>query len=128
MKSLMKFIPSLMLVAALLGCNAQEKSLPKGLQFETRYQPWFLEGVPHEPVEYIFKVHLAGKSDVLKNVSSVHYELSNQAKSARITHRIESSFYVEGAMPVKDSTIFIVATLRMKNGKKSIHKISLRPR
>ena len=123
----MKFVPALLFVFALHGCNAQQQSLPKGLRFDTRYQPWYLAGMPHEPVEHIFKIHLAGQGDVLKNVRSVNYELSN-AKGARITHRIEGSFYVEGAIPVEDSTSVIVATLRMKNGKKSIHKISLRPR
>lgn len=123
----MKFVPALLFVLALQACNAQEQSLPNGLRFETRYQPWYLTGMPHEPVERIFKIHLAGQGDVLKNVRSVNYELS-KSKGARLTHRIQESFYVEGTIPVEDSTAIIVATVRMKNGKKSHQEIPLRPR
>jgi len=36
--------------------------LPAGLRFEIQYQPWYLEGVPHQPVEYVFKIQLRGEA------------------------------------------------------------------
>lgn len=103
--------------------------LPAGLRFEINYQPWFLEGVPHEPVEYVFKIKLLGEPGALKRIKSVEYRLpDDESKGARITHRVESGYYLEGSMPASEDGVSIIAVIRWKNGGSSTHKIPLRPR
>ena len=107
----------------------QEPPLPEGLRFEINYQPWYLEGVPHEPVEYVFKIQLRGERAALRRIKSVEYRLpDNEAKGARITHRVESGYYMEGSMPAREEGVSIIAVIRLKNGKSSTHRIPLRPR
>lgn len=107
-------------------------SLPAGLRFEVNYQPWYLEGVPHEPVEYLFKIQLLGDtsdSDALKRIKSVEYKLpADEAKRPRITHSVESEYFVEGSMPANKEGVVIIAVIRWKSGETSTHTIPLRPR
>ena len=102
--------------------------LPIGLRFEVRYRPWYLEGVPHEPVEHLFKIQLLGDPEALKRIKSVEYKLSaDESEGSRITGRVESEYYVEGSMPNKEGGV-IIAVIRWEDGKKSTHTIPLRPR
>ena len=103
--------------------------LPAGLRFEVNYQPWYIEGEPHEPVEYLFKIQLLGGRDALRTIKSVEYRLpDDESKRPRITHRVESDYFVEGSMPAKNESIVILAVIRWKNGETSTHTIPLRPR
>ena len=101
--------------------------LPAGLRFEINYRPWYLDGVPHEPVEYVFNIQLRGERAALKRVRSVEYRLpAEESKRPRIIHRVESGYYLEGSMPVKDG-VSIIAVIRWKNRKSSTYTIPLRP-
>lgn len=103
--------------------------LPAGLRFEVNYQPWYLEGVPHEPVEYLFKIQLLGGRDALKRIKSVEYKLpDDESKRPRILHRVESDYFVEGSMPANKDGVVILALIRWNNGEISSHTIPLRPR
>jgi hypothetical protein len=102
--------------------------LPPGLRFEIIYRPWYLEGIPHEPVEYLFKIQLLGESAALKSVKSVEYRLpDDESKRPVISRRVESEYYVEGRMPKKEGVLMVVV-IRWKNGQSSTHIIPLRPR
>jgi hypothetical protein len=103
--------------------------LPAGLRFEIQYQPWFLEGVPHQSVEYIFKIQLLGEPAARKRIQSVEYRLpADDTKRPRITHRVESEYFLEGSMPNQEEGVSIVAAIRWKSGETSTHTIPLRPR
>ena len=103
--------------------------LPAGLRFEINYQPWYLEGVPHEPVEYVFKIQLLGELAALKRIKSVEYRLpDDESKSPRITHRVESEYYLEGSTTANKEGASIIAVIRWKSGGSSTHTIPLRPR
>lgn len=102
--------------------------LPVGLRFEVRYQPWYLEGVPHEPVEYLFKIQLLGEPAAHKRIKSVEYRLpEDESKRPTVSRRVETEYFAEGRMPIKDGVV-IIAAIRWKNGEKSTHTIPLRPR
>jgi hypothetical protein len=102
--------------------------LPAGLRFEINYRPWYLEGVPHEPVEYLFKIQLLGEAAALNRIKSVEYRLpADESKRPRILHRVESEYFLEGSMPNKEGVV-IVAAIRWKSGESSTHTIPLRPR
>jgi hypothetical protein len=102
--------------------------LPAGLRFEINYQPWYLEGVPHEPVEYVFKIQLLGDAAALKGITSVEYRLpADESKSPRISHRLETEYFLEGSMPNKEGVV-IIAVIGWKSGESSTHTIPLRPR
>jgi len=102
--------------------------LPAGLRFEVHYRPWYLTGVPHEPVEYLFKIQLLGEPAALKRIKSVEYRLPEDvSKRPTISRQLETEYFVEGNMPVKDG-IVIIAAIRWKNGERSTHTIPLRPR
>jgi hypothetical protein len=102
--------------------------LPAGLRVEVHYKPWFLEGVPHEPVDYLFKIQLLGEPAALKRVKAVDYRLSPESsKGARITRRLENEYFLEGSMPSKEDAA-IIAVIEWVNGKSSTHTIPLRPR
>jgi hypothetical protein len=102
--------------------------LPAGLRFEINYRPWYLTGMPHEPVEYLFKIQLLGEPAALKRIKSVEYRLpADESKRPRISHRVESEYFVEGSMPNKEGVV-IVAAIRWKSGGSSTHTIPLRPR
>jgi hypothetical protein len=101
--------------------------LPAGLRFEINYRPWYLDGVPHEPVEYLFKIHLRGDADALKRIKSVEYRLpEDESKRPRILQQID--YFLEGSMPAKKEGVVIIAAIRWKNGERSAHTIPLRPR
>lgn len=103
--------------------------LTAGLRFEVKYRPWYLEGVPHEPVEYLFNIQLLGDSDALKRIKSVEYRLpDDESKRPRITHRVESDYFVEGSMPANKEDVVIITVIRWKSGEVSTHTIPLRPR
>jgi hypothetical protein len=102
--------------------------LPAGLRFEINYRPWYLEGAPHEPVEYLFKIQLLGEPAALKRIKSVEYRLpADESKRPRISHRVESEYFLEGSMPIKEG-VSIVAAIRWTSGERSTHTIPLRPR
>lgn len=102
--------------------------LPAGLRFEINYRPWYLTGMPHEPVEYLFKIQLLGEPAALKRIKSVEYRLpADESKRPRISHRVESEYFVQGSMPNKEGT-GIEAVIRWKSGGSSTHTIPLRPR
>jgi hypothetical protein len=102
--------------------------LPAGLRFETHYRAWYLTGMPHEPVEYLFKIQLLGESAALNRIKSVEYQLpADESKRPRITHRVESEYFLEGSMPNKEGVV-MVAVIRWKSGERSTHTIPLRPR
>lgn len=102
--------------------------LPAGLRFEIQYQPWYLEGVPHQPVEYLFKIQLRGEPAARKRIQSVEYRLpADDAKRPRITHRVESEYYLEGSMSNQEG-VSILAAIRWQSGETSTHTIPLRPR
>ncbi len=102
--------------------------LPAGLRFEINYRPWYLEGVPHEPVEYLFKIQLLGEPAALKRIKSVEYRLpADDSKRPRILQRAETEYFLEGSMPNKEGVV-IVAAIRWKSGESSTHTIPLRPR
>jgi hypothetical protein len=102
--------------------------LPAGLRFEVNYRPWYLTGMPHEPVEYLFKIQLLGEPAALKRIKAVEYRLpADESKRPRISHRVESEFFVEGSMP-KTEGVVIIAAIRWQSGESSSHTIPLRPR
>lgn len=101
--------------------------LPAGLRFEINYLPWYLEGVPHEPVEYVFKINLLGEASALKQIKSVEYRTAGD-EGAQITHRVAGGFYLEGSMLANKESARIIAVIRRKNGERSTHTILLRPR
>ncbi len=104
--------------------------LPAGLRFEINYRPWYLEGVPHEPVEYLFKIRLRGEATAFKRIKSVEYRLpADDTKRPRILQRseTETEYFLEGSMPNTEGVV-IVAVIRWKSGGNSTHMIPLRPR
>lgn len=103
--------------------------LPAGLRFEVHYRPWYLEGDPHEPVEYLFKIQLLGEPAALKRVKSLEYRLSAEedSKRPRIIRRLETDYFLEGSMPNEEGVV-IIAAIRWVNGERSTHTIPLRPR
>lgn len=102
--------------------------LPVGLRFEINYQPSYLEGVPHEPVEYLFKIQLRGEATALNRIKSVEYQLpDDESKRPGIINRVESEYFVEGSMPNREGVV-IIAAIRWKSGERSTHTIPLRPR
>ena len=102
--------------------------LPAGLRFEINYRPWYLTGVPHEPVEYLFKIQLLGEPAALKRIKSVEYRLpADESKRPRISHRVETEYFVAGSMPNKEGVV-ILAGIRWKSGTRSTHVIPLRAR
>ena len=102
--------------------------MPAGLRFEIHYRPWYLEGVPHEPVEYLFKIRLRGEVAALNRIKSVEYKLpADDSKRPRILHRSETEYFLEGSMPNKEGVVIEVA-IRWKSGGSSTHTIPLRPR
>ena len=102
--------------------------LPAGLRFETSYRPWYLEGAPHEPVEYLFKVRLLGDVAAIKQIKSVKYQLStDDSKRPLIPRNSETEYFLEGRMPKKEGVV-IVATIRWASGQSTTHTIPLRPR
>lgn len=102
--------------------------LPAGLRFEINYRPWYLEGAPHEPVEYLFKIRLLGEVAAIKRIKSVEYRLStDDSKRALIPRRSETEFFLEGRLLKKEGVV-IVAAIRWASGESSTHTIPLRPR
>jgi len=102
--------------------------LPAGLRFEINYRPWYLTGDPHEPVEYLFKIQLLGEAAALNRIKSVEYRLpADESKRPRISHRVETEYFVGGSMPNKVGVV-IEAAIRWKSGGNSTHTIPLRPR
>lgn len=101
--------------------------LPAGLRFEISYRPWYLEGVPHEPVEYLFRMRLLGEVAAIKRIKSVEYQLStDDPKAPLIPRRSETEFFLEGRMPKKEGVV-IVAVIRWASGENTTHTIPLRP-
>jgi len=102
--------------------------LPAGLRFEINYRPWYLTGDPHEPVEYLFKIQLLGEAAALNRIKSVEYRLpADESKRPRISHRVETEYFVGGSMPNKEGVV-IVAEIRWTSGTRSTHAIPLRAR
>jgi hypothetical protein len=101
--------------------------LPSGLRFEISYRPWYLEGNPHEPVEYLFKIRLLGQVAAIKQIKSVQYRLStDDSKRPLIPRNSETEFFLEGRMPKKDGVVMI-ATIRWASGESTTHTIPMRP-
>ena len=99
--------------------------LPASLRFEINYRPWYLTGIPHEPVEYLFKIQLLGEPATLARIKSVEYRLpAEESKRPRISHRVKTEYFVEGSMPNKEGVV-IVAAIQWKNGTRSTHAIPL---
>ena len=102
--------------------------LPAGLRFEVNYQPWYLEGVSHEPIAYLFKIQLLGESAALKRVKSVEYRLpDDESKRPTISRRVESEYFAEGNMSKKEG-VGIIVVIKWKSGESSTHTVPLRPR
>ena len=102
--------------------------LPAGLRFETSYRPWYLEGAPHEPVEYLFKIRLLGDAAAIKRIKSVEYRLStDDSKRPLIPRNSETEYFLEGRMAKKEGVV-IVASIRWESGESTTHTIPLRPR
>jgi hypothetical protein len=70
----------------------------------------------------------SAKRAARKRIKSVEYRLpADDAKRPRVTHHVESEYFLEGSMPNQNG-VSMIAAIRWKSGETSTHTIPLRPR
>lgn len=103
--------------------------LPAGMRFEIQCWPEYLEGAVQ--AGYRLRVRLRGDAAALKQIKSVEYDLPAglliNSANPRVVADAQMEYLLEGVVSGSAGAA-IRAVIRWKNGARSTHEISLRPR